>query len=362
METKVTQRNYGIDLLRLVAAIYVVIPHVLNQGGLYTATVPDSAQNYACRILLIFTYCTVSIFGMISGFVGYKEPGRRFSISGYLSLWIDVVFYSIGLTLIYMYLRPDVVTTETLFNMFFPVTKNLYWYFSAYTVVYFLSPFLNRIVYHCSEKELHWLFFLIFFIIVPVDYIGADFSLSGGYSSLWLIFMYLLGAIIKKLNLGASIHPGVALLAVILINSCFYFINTVHPEINILNISISFELNYFFTSPFFLASAVLHVIIFSRMRINAFTQKLIAFAAPASFAAYIVNVQECFWLYYMKDHFVHWSDTSPIGIIARTVGFSVLFVLIVILIDYPKRKLFSCLKIDTGLRKISEILQKSHSV
>ena len=53
---KSSQRNHGIDLLRLVAAFYIVIMHTINQGGILSAVSPLSYQDLMCRVLLLLSY------------------------------------------------------------------------------------------------------------------------------------------------------------------------------------------------------------------------------------------------------------------------------------------------------------------
>jgi len=64
-----SQRNYGIDLLRLVAAFYIVVLHAINQGGILAAANPFSHQDFTCRALLLVSYCAVNSFGIGSGYV-----------------------------------------------------------------------------------------------------------------------------------------------------------------------------------------------------------------------------------------------------------------------------------------------------
>ncbi len=113
-----------------------------------------------------------------------------------------------------------------------------------------------------------------------------------------------------------------------------------------------------YISPFFLAAAILHVLVFAKMHIPICIQKIISFAAPAAFAVYIVNVQECIWVYFMKDRFIHWSAGSPAGIIVRTCSFALLFILAVVLSDFCKRRLFHFLKISHCLQKLENALRK----
>ena len=41
---KTTQRDYGIDLLRIISMLMVPIVHVIGQGGILAAAVPFSIQ------------------------------------------------------------------------------------------------------------------------------------------------------------------------------------------------------------------------------------------------------------------------------------------------------------------------------
>ena len=59
-----TGRNYGIDLLRLVAMFMVVVLHVLGHGGILNAA---TGINYSISMLLrICAYCAVDCYAIIS--------------------------------------------------------------------------------------------------------------------------------------------------------------------------------------------------------------------------------------------------------------------------------------------------------
>ena len=67
------KRNYGIDFLRIYSMFLVVLLHSLGQGGLlYNLSMPDKQHSFVW-FLEIFAYCAVNIFGLISGYVSYRE-------------------------------------------------------------------------------------------------------------------------------------------------------------------------------------------------------------------------------------------------------------------------------------------------
>lgn len=357
-QRNVRQRNYGIDLLKLVAAFYVVLLHTMIQGGVYPATVPYSYQHYVCRLILMCSFCSVNIFGIVSGYVGYRTEEKPASLTGYLQLWCSVVFYGILVCGIYMVILPEAVTWLDLVTMCFPLSKNLYWYFSAYTLVYFVSPYLNTILNLSSDKTLKKWFFLICLVIVPLEYLKEAFSLAGGYSAMWLLILYLLGAIMKKTGIGSRIPAAAAIVFIIILNFCCFLFSIVLPHVRIFIFDLSFELSLSYVTPFYVASAIAYVIAFSRFRFRPILQKIIAAAAPASLFIYIVNVQRDFWTYFMENRFTSWASGSPAGVAARTIVFSAAFVLAVVFLDIFRRKLFRLLGVQALCQRLSGFLTK----
>lgn len=348
-----SQRNYGIDLLRLVAAFYVVILHTFNQGGIIESTAAYSGQNMLSRMMLIVSYCAVNIFGIISGYVGYREPLKKISYSGYLPLWLTVVFYNLMFAGFYAVIDPGSVTRNTLVGSFFPLLTNLFWYFSAYTFVYFLAPFLNRILYYSSEKELKLLLFLICCAAVPLEYISQPFEIENGYSAFWLVLLYLVGGILKKTGFASSVPAYMLFLAIVVIDTLFFFLGLKWSKLTFSLFSISFEIHFSYITPVYLAAAMLHVLLFSKLKFPVFMQKIIRFSAPAAFSVYIANTNPLFWKKFMFQHFASWGTSSPAGIFFRTTLFSLGFVFVVVNIDFFRQQLFQILGVQNWAKKLS---------
>lgn len=358
----VSHRNYGIDLLRLVAAFYVIILHTINQGGIYEATADYSYQNLISRMLLIVSYCAVNIFGLISGYVGYREPLKKTSYAGYLPLWLTVVFYGVVFAVVYLILIPDTFTYKEIIKAVLPVTGKTYWYFSAFTMVFFFAPFLNRIICYSSEKELKWLFLLICCVITPVEFLSNSFAMGNGYSAHWLVLLYLAGGILKKTGIGSKLSIPVVFCGILLFDLCFLFLGVKWLEIHLFGFNINFNCNRTYITPFYLVAAILHVILFSKFRFPGWINKVIAFAAPAAFSVYIVNTNPLFWVHYMKDRFVSWASSSPVGLLGKTILFAAGFVLMVVFIDYWRQQLFRLLGVHTWAKKLSGCLRKEQAL
>lgn len=336
----VRQRNAGIDFLRVVAVFYVIVLHIIWRGGLFNAAAEGSYQSLVCAALSSVSLCAVNIFGLISGYVGYAEEERPIKFKKYLFLWLEVVFYNILLTLLTLWLRPEVMEQNDLVWMFLPVLSGDYWYFTAYTGLFLFIPLLNTAVRHSSDKVLLQLLACIIFLFCPLETLFGSFLTHGGYSFVWLMILYLIGAILKKTNLGSLLHPLAAAAGIAVFSFGAFLLRKWLGYFQIGIFSFDSEMFGSYAFPLHLMSAVLYVILFSRLKIGPITEKLIAFAAPGAFSAYIINCQRHVWNGYMKGHFISWAGSSPVGIATRVLLTAAVFVSVSLVVDYFRRLLF----------------------
>ena len=89
------KRNYGIDLFKILATIKIVILHFILHSQLLNIN-HSSHKFKEIWCLEILSFWGVNGFGLISGFVGYKKH----KFSNLLYIWIEVLFYSIFISLI----------------------------------------------------------------------------------------------------------------------------------------------------------------------------------------------------------------------------------------------------------------------
>ena len=195
------ERNYGIDMLRLVSMFFVVVIHVLVHGG-----VMRNAKGYnegVSALLQVVAFCAVNCYAIISGYVCYREEEEiRCHYEKYLKFWIPVFIYSVGITICFLVLTPEIVNLKDVVNAALPVTTSGYWYVNAYTALFFLIPWINRLIYKVSKKELNQLVCVLFIIFsfysTFSNLITDTFNLRKGYDFAWLVILYIAGAWIKK--------------------------------------------------------------------------------------------------------------------------------------------------------------------
>lgn len=354
-----TKRNYGIDLLRLVSMFYVVVLHVLGKGGVLKATELGTAQYNLVWFMELWAYGAVNIFGIISGYVGYSDKEKKFNYANYITMWLQVVFFGVAASLFFYFKDPELVTRKEFWKMFCPVTNDLYWYFSAYTGLIFLIPTLNAGVRSASKESLGKLFIAIILAFSVYSAAMDRFELGRGYSLIWLVMLYLLGAIMKKCRIGEKL-PVAAALGGIAVCCLISWLWKLHgPEFKIFDIKIGKGLFVNYLGVTHVIAAMLHLIAFSKLRFHRVIEKVIAFAAPGAFAVYLLNNQFHVWKHVMTGNFVHLAPLPPVQILLRVVGFTLGFVVMAVCLDWVRQKLFAALRVKQAAAALADTGSKA---
>lgn len=354
-QTVSKERNYGIDLLRILSMFYVIILHSLNRGGVLKTAPINSSQYIAAWFLEIFAFCAVDIFAIISGYVSYSEKEKKVNFTNYVLLWLQVVAYSVSLVILFQIFIQESVAKKDLIAAFFPVTNNLYWYFTAYTGLFFIMPLLNAAIRKCSEQTLRKVFVCLFVVFSVFDTFARHFELSSGYSFVWIAILYVMGAIIKKCKIGCKAKPIFLLFGIIILSLIGWVWKIYGFEFKVFNITVTKDFFVTYTSPTVLGSAILYVLWFSKMHIKSVTQKIITFAAPGAFAAYILNTHPLILQYTIDKIFVPIIDRNFILIWIAVLTFSFCFLILSILIDRIRILIFKLLHV----RQVADKLVKS---
>ena len=85
-----------------------------------------------------------------------------FKIKKLLKLVFEVLFYSVGIMLIFYGFGLAEFNLVTMVKSLLPITHTLYWFVTAYVMLYILSPFINILLKNCSRK-MHAAFILVLF-------------------------------------------------------------------------------------------------------------------------------------------------------------------------------------------------------
>lgn len=200
MRNKIKNRNVGIELARIAAMFLVIVMHINTQGGIFDALQPLSCNYIVEWFLLCVTYCAVDLFAIISGYVGVNSG---FRYSRILNLWLGVAFYTVTITVCFAVFSPGSVGLQDFVKAVTPASTGQYWFFSAYFAMFFFIPFMNYLINELDDYRLKVLgiTIIIVFSIIPTLRHTDPWVKDKGYSTIWLMCLYLIGGIIRKFDL-----------------------------------------------------------------------------------------------------------------------------------------------------------------
>lgn len=286
------KRNYGIDLLRILAMFMVVNLHVLGHGGVLGGVQLGSVRYMVAWFLEASTLCAVNVYALISGYVGGTS---KFRFSRLLGLWLQVVFYTVLITFFYTIKNPEQITLSMWKNALFPICTKQYWYITGYFGLYLMLPFIRCIIDKITLKDAKiWgIILLVFFSIFPSVLQTDPFNIANGYSMLWLCTLYIVGACIKKYNfLSKWSHQRVVLLYCISVifswGSKLVLANFI-PK----NDEKSYEMMLMqYISPTIILASIALLVLFARINFeNKILIRLVTIISPATLGVYIIHEQ-----------------------------------------------------------------------
>lgn len=287
-----SERNHGIELLRIFAMLLAAVLHILKKGGVITASEGNLAAYSTVWLLEAAAYCAVNCYALISGYVGYSDRPKPLRLARCIELWLQVVFYSVIITTVYCIAGVGSAGVSDFADAFLPVTSKQYWYFTAYIGMFFFIPLLNALVRRLNRRALVSLCIMLIAVFSLYDTFASfwkkdPLALVGGHSPLWLGVLYIFGAAMKKLRVPESMSSKKALL---IYASAAVFTALFKITGDRLLRFVPGSLFVRDTSPTVLLCAAALLVAFARFKPD---RKLIEFAvlfAPAAFGVYLLHV------------------------------------------------------------------------
>ncbi len=359
-------RNYGIDLLRIFAILGVLFLHILGHGGILKSEMgfPQFSLVWG---LEIFAYPAVNCFVLVSGFVGFKEGRELPKVKNIVSIFFNVLFYSVLIAFIMKELHPDAFGTKQILSAFFPISTKQYWFFTAYAGMFVLSPILNLAVSAADEKTLKIFIFigLGFFsayAMISGLFSGDIFYLGAGYSVFWFSLVYLVGASLKKLDGSVKIGRTSCLLGAAIsflitwgAKVFFQYLISANSSADLVKYR---DLLVSYCSPTVLAFAIFILLFFRGLNIKEGFGKIISFFSSSAFSVYLIHDNKAIREYAIKGRFAEISNNGSIEFLAKFLAIVFGIFIALILIDKIRIFLFRLCAIEKLAAKIGELFER----
>ena len=350
------QRNVGIDILRVISMFFIIIGHILMQGGVLSAYSSAGLQGsyYFLNTIYVMAYCGVNCFALVSGYVGWQNTFKPEKI---IKLWANVIFWSVGVSLILFIYNNELFSVKEAVSSFLPLLRGRYWFFNAYFVVFMFSPLLNHVIKTIPQKTFQY--FLLastcVFCIIPVLALGNDvLRIQNGFEFSWLMVMYLVGGYFSKypIKIKKPYRCIIAFFGFALINFIYkYIIELVTAKL--LGTPSYGDLFMSYTSPIVVGEAVCLLLYFSNLKINSKNiVKAIGFVTPAIFSVYIIHVHPLIFWNILKDAFITLPKYHLLVSFAILMAAATAIFVVCVALDYIRIILFKLLKINESCIKL----------
>ncbi len=350
----ILERNYGIDLLRILSMFMVVCLHVLNVGGvLWNVNTNDS--KLVGNILFTFCMCAVNTFAMISGYVMVQSSSFKFS--RLITLWAQVFFYCfVGTVAFLLYLNfsgKDLLSVKKIIKSICPILGNHYWYFTAYFVLFLFLPIVNA---GLSSLRHDWYVIILFstmLLLFFIIFFGDRFGFSDGYSFVWLLVCYFFGGYVKLYSSSVRTKSFIIIFLILSIALGTYRFLSQQYSLPFIGVFSSY------LSPFFVINGYCLVNVFSRIKINSNKiVKLVLFFSSGAFGVYLFHENPFFRDYFMSRRFDFLGVQGPFLLVFGTLLCSILIYLAGSLFDYIRRLIFKICKFNAVSEKIESLIER----
>lgn len=147
--------------------------------------------------MLAITYCSVNLFGLLSGYLKIDRPHHCASI---IKIIFQTAFWCFLITAVCLAIDSNRFNGSDLVKNAFPFLSDRLWYISCYIFVFLCSPFLNILASKLTQTEYKKLLIVLTILmsVIPTFTFKDFFHIvNNGYSAGWLMFMYLLGGYYK---------------------------------------------------------------------------------------------------------------------------------------------------------------------
>ena len=337
-EKKSGTRNVGVDAARVLAILLVVFQHILFLGGLENDG--GVLRRLSARFLEATSQCCVDLFGLISGYMGYRTA--KWHIQRFTGLWLQV--WTTGLLVLgIMVLAGVTLTSKDWLQACLPLVKDEYWYFTGYAVVFAMAPLVNRLP---CRNVLALILFLIVSVLTCWPGGLAWLPLNKGYSAAWLVLLFLFGTVLRTYEdrlpkwsflyfivalglVSVTVGQRLALSAVPVLRQAFADEWTLLP----------------YTSPTTVLTAAALLLGLAKLEFRSVRVcRMVGLIAPCAFGIYLIHVQPAFFEHVWKGGFAFLNAVPDALFGLAVIACALAVFMILCAIEWGRRVLFSAVR------------------
>lgn len=195
-----TQRNSSLELLRIICMILLIGHHFSVHGGLLNLDISEYPIPKLIGLIFLpvgkicfITYIAISMYFLVDGWAKFSR---------FLRCWMEVLFYSVTITII-DYALGGAVRIRDFISSFFVMTGNSHGFAASYLLFLLLYPFLRKLTAKITINQARYLLIVFFFaqIVSQVLYAITGYDQPVHSELTLFIFCYFLSLNLKRSNL-----------------------------------------------------------------------------------------------------------------------------------------------------------------
>lgn len=353
------ERKNNLDLLRIISMMMVVCGHFFTHGAFAESVLAVGSANwYLANWMSALCKVSVDCFVLLSG---YFQCTSVFKLKRVFSVWIQVVFWSLGLYTLTAVMGGTFSVSDAL-KSGMVITRKQYWFVTAYLLMYAVSPFLNCAI-RAMNRKTHllccWVLLGIFSVAHNLVYVSDFGGVNGGASLIWFCVLYVVAAYIRlyvpveRKNRGKAFTVYGICASMIAVErfAAYKIMPLLFGEVMLE--SLFYSNNSIMTA----AASIALLLAFRTVDVkNATVARVISFFAPLAFGVYLIHdhpaVRPLLWELLNPAGYAQSPWMVPYALVC-TIG----IFLVCSLAEWLRQRLFSVLRINSGIDRICDRIQ-----
>lgn len=342
------ERNTGIELLRILSMLMIVLLHGVFETKLMGIGSLGGARGVSIQFVYGVTNCAVNVYAMITGYVCIKAKHRP---SRYIELWLQVFALNAAFGLV------DILCNgfrmKTLVHCLLPVLSGTFWYFSSYTLLFLCIPCLNRLLLGMSRQQHKKLIFVLGAVSMAawfaLFFLKQDmFATDAGYSPLWLIVMYCVGAYIRRYEKEWKTWSSGRWFCIFVLASAFNGLSVPAMrwcKAHLFTLPTQNGLFISYMSPTIILAAVALFLCCLKLRPQR-GKRIITGLSSLTFGIYIIHMQPFVRELFFTERFADTIAQPWYTVMVRLFGFAIVMFSACALIEWLRKQIFRLLHIS----------------
>lgn len=193
---KCLRRQSNFELLRIIAMLMIIAHHFCVHGGFDYDVSDLSTNRFWIDIFSMGGKIGVNIYVIISGY--FLINNTRIKKERIIKLWSQMLLFSVSLLLFSFFFTKSMEFANTngflfeLVQSFFPVITRVWWFASAYFILYCFTPLINKFIKSLDKRTFQIMLIGMTLIWCIVPSITVSQWVVESNQLLWFFYLYCL--------------------------------------------------------------------------------------------------------------------------------------------------------------------------